>query len=487
MSLPNPAQHSSGALAAGARVGPYEIVGLLAQGGMGAVYEARNVVTQSLRALKVVRPELVGTSDFVERFLREVRIASSIRHPNLVETLDPFEVDGALVLPMELLRGETLSAYLKRAGALPPSEVADILGPACDAIQAVHERGIIHRDLKPLNIFLAETGGRRIPKVLDFGAAREVHDDEQTRTGLVVGSSFYMAPEQAEGRRDLDPRVDVYALGVIAYQCVTGRRPYDTTEASSALVKLIRNEPFARPREIVPGLAPEVENVILEALAWRPQDRFASVAELAASLRRVAHSSVITDPESTRIVEPTRTIEAGGEVADSGVRSSTSSPVASATPGPQFVAPPMERTSQRVRPGRARALLAGVLVLACSIAAVVWWSQRRPSAEGISSASSGTSVPVIDVSHGPSAPPAASPSQALAEPLPTPPAPEPPAIAESDSVRDSARSDRADEPSAAVEPSGHEGVTEAPPPRSRRPERASRPRCGAETGIPCLD
>lgn len=285
-------------------LGPYELVKEIAKGGMGSVYEARHRVTGKPRAVKVIRAELSSDREFVERFLREVRIAASLEHPNLVRVHEPGIDGSAVFLPMELLVGETLWHRLRR-GPVRLEEIPDLLRPVCDALQALHERGIIHRDLKPLNIFLAEQDGAVVPKVLDLGAARDVSDDPHTRTGLVVGSPHYMAPEQAAGKRDLDGRVDQYALGVIGYQMLTGRRPYEADDGGNVISKLLRAEPFPKPTELEPEVSPALEAVILRAMAYEREDRFDRITEFAVALEQAVGGERTLAIESPDAVERT--------------------------------------------------------------------------------------------------------------------------------------------------------------------------------------
>lgn len=282
----------------GDKIGPYVIESLLAEGGMGAVYRARNRVTGQLRALKIIKEDLVKKGDFVERFVREASIASQVRHPNLVETLEP-GIDGdTIYLPMELLQGETLHARLRRVKRMSPADTAAILGPVCEAIQVLHDRNLIHRDLKPMNVFLVQTPGGEIPKVLDLGTARDVADDEHTTTGMVVGSPYYMSPEQAEGRRDIDGRVDQYAVGVMAYQMITGQRPYESDDTRSALAKLMRGDPYVPPRRILGDLPDALEQVIVRALSRERDQRYPRAVDLGAALVAASVPKVapIADP-----------------------------------------------------------------------------------------------------------------------------------------------------------------------------------------------
>ncbi|UJR85752.1 serine/threonine-protein kinase [Sandaracinus amylolyticus] len=277
--------------APGDTLGPYVIEAEIASGGMGVVYRARNRVTGQLRALKVVRPELGRDPDFVDRFVREATIASQLQHPNLVESHEP-GIDGdTIYLPMELLEGETLASRLRRVTRFTPAEAAAILVPIAEAVQLLNDRGLVHRDLKPGNVFLARTEAGETPKVIDLGTARDVDDDEHTRTGMVIGSPFYMAIEQAEGRRDIDARADQYALGVIAYQMLTGARPYESDDSRSALAKLLRGDPYAPPSTIA-YVGPQLERVIERALQHDRERRYPTTLELARAFAQAAREEL---------------------------------------------------------------------------------------------------------------------------------------------------------------------------------------------------
>lgn len=374
----------------GSTLGPYVVESLLAEGGMGAVYRAKNRVTGQLRAIKVVRPELVEKRDFVDRFVREATIASQLRHPNLVETLEP-GIDGTVIyLPMELLEGDTLSVHLKRKKRLTPAEAAEILVPVSQAVQLLHDKGVVHRDLKPMNIFITRgAGGAIVPKVIDLGTARDVDgDDEHTRTGMVVGSPFYMAPEQAEGRRDIDGRADQYALGVIAYQMITGARPYESDDTRSALAKLLRGEPYVPPSRYFPGLHPSVEAVIVRALARERDRRFARIDEFGRALTDAAAglpvpSAALPPPAIVPAgIHEVPTAPPGLDVRGPGAPASMPPPGAPTaasplgTPGP--FAPPPDGTpapTPRATGSRAPLMIGAVVVLAllgAGAAALTW-------------------------------------------------------------------------------------------------------------------
>ncbi|MBX3225231.1 MAG: serine/threonine protein kinase [Labilithrix sp.] len=226
----------------------YRLERLLGEGGMGAVWAATHLVTRKLVAIKTLKPELTKSASLVERFLREARAACAVRHPNVVQIHDVLALEsGVPIMIMDFLEGESLGARLLRQRRIPLPELSKILLPVFSAVSAAHAASIVHRDLKPDNLFLVSlSGSTTLPdgtraaddeisvKVLDFGVAKITAVDESTgpltKTGAMLGTPFYMSPEQLFGEKDVDTRSDIWALGVIIYECLTGRRP---TEADN--------------------------------------------------------------------------------------------------------------------------------------------------------------------------------------------------------------------------------------------------------------
>lgn len=281
--------HQTDRLAPGTVLGAYEIISFIAAGGMGSVYRARNRILGDLRAVKVILPSLSSNPEFVQRFVREAQLAARISHPNVVKMLEPAMDGQTMFLPMELLEGESLQDLAKRETPLHPTVAIDLIIPVCAGLQAIHDAGIIHRDVKPANVFLAkDPQGNVVPKLIDLGAARDIDAGEQTSTGAVIGSAHYMPIEQAAGRKDIDLRVDVYALGVMLYLLLTRKRPYENDETGVAMAKVLQGAAFAMPREISPWLPVELEQVVLQTLArdreQRPPSAMA-VAELLTAVR----------------------------------------------------------------------------------------------------------------------------------------------------------------------------------------------------------
>jgi eukaryotic-like serine/threonine-protein kinase len=234
-----------------------------------------------------MNPALATDPRSEERFLREAEAASRLEHPHVVGVTDFGSDQGIIYLVMELLRGEDLAALIARAPAgLDANFTVDVMMAVCAGVFAAHETGVVHRDLKPQNIFLCQTAlGELVPKVLDFGISKLVNRNEAhslTNSGSVMGTTHYLSPEQVQGAH-LDGRSDEYALGVILYECLTGRRPHDG-DTLYVIMRSISEGRFTPPRALRPDLSPELEAVLLRAMAVRADDRFPSVHALGRAL-----------------------------------------------------------------------------------------------------------------------------------------------------------------------------------------------------------
>lgn len=277
----------------------YQVLRLIGEGGMSRVYEARHMRLTSKRvAIKVLHGELTRQSQALGRFLREAEATGALQHPNIVGAIDVNELDdGRPYIVAELLRGDQLGAYFERQGKLPVEEAVAICRPICKALVAAHERGIVHRDIKPENLFLVGEGSARTTKVLDFGISQvSTEHGKLTKTGTVMGTPTYMPPEQARGKR-VDHRADVYSVGAILYEAVTGRRPFDGDEPMATLAAVLTEDPV-RPISIVPTIPPGLELVIQKAMAKAPRDRYATMRELDEALAEFDPSASAADGES---------------------------------------------------------------------------------------------------------------------------------------------------------------------------------------------
>jgi tetratricopeptide (TPR) repeat protein/tRNA A-37 threonylcarbamoyl transferase component Bud32 len=272
------------ALGAGERIaGRYRVIRFLARGGMGEVYEVEDLELRERVALKTIRAEVARDSVTVERFRREIQLARKVTHPNVCRIFDVSFHDGLIFLTMELLEGETLAQRLRRIGPMSPGEALPVARQIADALQAAHQAGIVHRDLKPGNVVLAESRGALRAVVTDFGLARfesgeDVRGMTLTAGAAVVGTPAYLAPEQVEGK-EITAAVDLYALGIVLYEMLTGTVPFVGDTALSTAVKRLQEAPPS-PRMHVPGLDPRWEAAILRCLERNPAARFASAPEV---------------------------------------------------------------------------------------------------------------------------------------------------------------------------------------------------------------
>jgi serine/threonine protein kinase len=263
-----------------ARFGPYDVIRLIGSGGMGTVYEGRHRVLDRRAAIKVLHPHLTKSPRAVTRFISEGRAVARIRHAGVVDVVDVGDEGGLPFLVMELLEGEDLAQRLKRVGRLSPGEAVATLLQVLEGLAAAHEAKVIHRDLKPSNVILAPDGA----KLVDFGISRVLDEAAGlTATAATLGTAHYMAPEQAESPRDADERSDLYSVGVMLYECLTGERPFQGESMLEVLKNVAQATP-KRPREIVPSIPEALERTVMRAMARRPADRFASARELARAL-----------------------------------------------------------------------------------------------------------------------------------------------------------------------------------------------------------
>ncbi|MEO7092654.1 MAG: serine/threonine-protein kinase, partial [Polyangiales bacterium] len=270
--------------------GSWQVESLLARGGVGAVFRGRHVETKRPCAIKVLLPNSLG-DDAVRRFEREATSASKLGHPGIVRTLDfGRSDDGAAFLVMELLEGETLEARLQRKGALPWRDALVVTREIGDALACAHEGGLLHRDIKPANIFLARLGDAERSILLDFGLVKPLDETVVSRvtvSGVVAGTPLYMSPEQASGD-PLDVRSDIYTLGVVLYEMLTGTPPFFDRTVAQVYARLLR-EDAPRVEALAPGACPPaLDDAIARALARSPDGRYATVRAFVQALDAAA-------------------------------------------------------------------------------------------------------------------------------------------------------------------------------------------------------
>ncbi len=277
--------------------GKYEIVRLLGEGGMGEVYEARHQLIDRQLAIKLLRSEYATNEEIVERFTREARASAAIGHDHIVEITDMGVVDsGELFIVMEYLEGQDLEALLSAEGRLTPKRACHIMIQVLSALEAAHSEGVVHRDLEPANIFLpADAGAVDCAKLVDFGISKMQTNENEgdkglTRTGIIMGTPTYMSPEQAAAA-DITHGTDIFAAGVILYEMVTGKLPFDGTSMVLVLAQILKEDP-TDAKELCPELPDDLCATIRRAMMKEPGDRFPDVA---AFRRDISHFSPETD------------------------------------------------------------------------------------------------------------------------------------------------------------------------------------------------
>jgi serine/threonine protein kinase len=279
----------------------YEVSEPLGEGGMGTVYKVRHTSLDRMFAMKVLRRDLASDSGLAARFLQEARATAAIRHPSVVAISDFGELDdGAPYFVMDLLVGETLATRMRARGLLSPREAAGIARKLADALSAAHAAGVVHRDLKPENVFLVGQATGKAPaddiRIVDFGAAKIIGASKLTRPGVVFGTPYYMSPEQASGQ-SVDARADIYSLGVLLYEMITGNVPFEADTYMGVLTKHMFAAP-SRPSERTPSSVQlgELDVVVLRALEKEPSARYQSMAELADALDRAVDARPSASP-----------------------------------------------------------------------------------------------------------------------------------------------------------------------------------------------
>jgi serine/threonine protein kinase len=277
---------------AGTVVGDYEIVRSVGAGGMAIVYEARHRTLGKRVALKVLEAGHAGTkADLAKRFVREAENAARLDHRHVVDVSNVGVANGVPYLVMEFLEGEDLGQYLQHRGKLSVEATADLIVPVVCAISAAHDAGIVHRDLKPQNIFLCKSrnSDELVPKVVDFGISKLVDGAslQLTGTNAILGTPFYMSPEQAMEAKNVDGRTDQFSLGVILYECVTGRRPFEGDSLFTVLTAIVHLD-HNPPSSLTYPLDPKFEALVDRALKKAPGERYESMLALGRELLRFA-------------------------------------------------------------------------------------------------------------------------------------------------------------------------------------------------------
>ncbi len=449
--------------------GKYALQSLLAVGGMGAVYAAENTWTRRPVAVKLLHPEFVRTPEVAHRFMQEAQLASQLRHPNIVDVLDLGQdpADSSLYIVQELLHGNDLRAVLDASGRLDVSAAIDIVLPLAGALSLAHQRAVVHRDIKPENVFLAkDEHGGAVPKLIDFGISKvttEGRDDRNlTQAGTLVGTPNYMSPEQARGEAQLDGQTDVWSLGVMLYEMLCGKVPFDAPNQNVLMVKIIMDAPTPI-QSIAPDLPPALATVVHTALARERSARYPDMATFAAALLRCSPATNEVFERHRRSLPPdfAAHLDAAPWTDPTPAPSLPAIPRTTVTYGtPVGWSHPADATpTVAPAPSRRGVFVAGIAALTVAlVAAVVWAGQRRPTPPP-------RTLHVSYQTPAPSAPPVAAPPPAVAPAVVAPA--ETPAVAPAPAVAAKLRPMR-------------------PPLRPRRPLPARPSPAATQNGAPIL-
>jgi serine/threonine-protein kinase len=380
--------------------GRFRIIAPIARGGMGAVYKAEQAPLGRLVALKVLAPrgDDAGNTEFRRRFLLEASTSAKLTHPNTVRVFDYGQTeDGFFFIAMELLEGKTLKQMIAETGALDPARAIDVAKQVCRSLREAHRMGVIHRDIKPGNVMLVDRGGEEAAKVLDFGLAKDVSatgatDDDATQTGVFLGSPKYVSPEQVQGET-IDARSDIYALGVVLYEMLSGHPPFAHEQPMQVLMAHVRDAPpkLAAPegREPIP---PQLENIVMRCLAKNADDRWPDMEALLIALKEWQGTDSVSGDLSLSMSSDRLGQSGLGQSGDarSGVHyvpepiptDTPSTGVLRELPAPASAADPSSATSMEMASsGRASGVLvAGVIAVVLAIGAGAFYMNQTPSA-----------------------------------------------------------------------------------------------------------
>ncbi|HEX9370647.1 MAG TPA: protein kinase, partial [Roseiflexaceae bacterium] len=331
----------------GRTLGPFEIISELGRGGMAVVYKARQTDLQRTVALKILPPELSLDKSYLQRFLQEARSAAALEHPHIVPIYSIGAAEGYNYIAMKFIAGRTLKEIVQERGAIDVPRAAALLEQVADALDYAHSQGVIHRDIKPSNMMAEQNDWVYLT---DFGLARGGTTAGLTMIGTVMGTPEYMSPEQAQGLTTIGPPTDIYALGVVLYELLTGQMPFQADTPMAMLVARLQYAPRP-PRDYRDDLPMPVEDVIMRALARKPEARYATATELIAALKSAARLGTRSFAPQQRPVSPPAGVPAGPQQPVSPAFGLPPTQLAPQQPGtPAFGLPPTQVVPQQGTP-----------------------------------------------------------------------------------------------------------------------------------------
>ncbi len=371
----------------------YYLESKLGAGGMGTVYCARRLLIGDKVAVKVLRPDQVADPQAVKRFRREAQTAARLKHPNVVTIYD-FGVSGdsLIYLVMELVEGDSLRQLIEREGTLPEDFVTEIVRQTCAALDEAHRQGVVHRDINPENVLVQTTSSGARVKVLDFGIAalRDITASRLTRTGGIVGTPHYMSPEHCLGEK-LDGRSDIYSLGIVMFEMLTGVAPFDSTTPTAIVIQQVNQAPPPL-RTLNPGVSPAVEAVVLRALEKRREARPQTAGDLAQELIAAVNQTAVISPRSTAPTLPSNPTLATEPAPVKITPPALSSDAATALEGAPAFAAASAGTGSNSK--LVLLIFGAMLLVAGLVGGGLWWRLQKGGGAG-GSASSGDQTPSL--------------------------------------------------------------------------------------------
>jgi eukaryotic-like serine/threonine-protein kinase len=343
----------------GQEIGQYRIVSILGAGSMGRVFQVEHQVTKRKEAVKVLHADAVSDSQFL-RFMREIEVQGRLDHPNIARVHNALHFQSSLILVLELVEGQSLEKLLQK-GKLPIRSAIDYICQTLRGLEYAHYSGVVHRDVNPANLIVTPDGS---VKLTDFGLAKSLGDYQLTNEGDIVGSLHYMPPEQVRRQTEPDPRSDIYSTGAVLYELLTGKKLFDVSDRLSLMVAQVQKQPVA-PIDIAPELGPELNEIVLRALAKDPDQRYQSAEDFRLALQRAVYKPSLSKPGiASRIRVVTLALAVCATAATGGFeRIPPQTPIAPAVqPAQPAPAVPVLRSRHKVTAYRAPTELPRILV-----------------------------------------------------------------------------------------------------------------------------